>query len=103
MQTIVQIHIGPSLPGYFGDTVRQTRRFHAGPLVLVVSQQLLGHADVCIHECKIVPYEPLLDSARIEALQGRSYNNVLLIEKAVSNKSGKIKFYQIDREKTRTT
>ncbi len=33
---VVHIHMGPNLPAYFWDTVRQTRRFHAGKIICVL-------------------------------------------------------------------
>jgi hypothetical protein len=35
MLPVVHIHLGAELPTYFNETVRQTRRFHSGPLVCV--------------------------------------------------------------------
>jgi len=37
MLPVVHIYLGPQLPAYVAETVRQTRRFHSGPIVCVGS------------------------------------------------------------------
>ncbi|MGQ0708564.1 MAG: hypothetical protein ACT4NV_02325 [Rhodoferax sp.] len=44
---VVHIHLGPKLPSYFWDTVRQTRRFHTGPILCVLPSDEVTHS--CVH------------------------------------------------------
>jgi hypothetical protein len=41
MLPVVHVHLGPSLPGYYWETLRQTRRFHSGPIVGVIPPEAM--------------------------------------------------------------
>lgn len=42
MLTVVHIHLGSVLPAHYWDTVRQTRRFHSGPILCVIPPDATG-------------------------------------------------------------
>ncbi len=46
MLPVVHIHLGPALPPYFWETVRQTRRFHSGPLFCVIPRGAMGAGEL---------------------------------------------------------
>jgi hypothetical protein len=43
---VVFIHLGPCLPVFFWDTLRQTRRFHSGRLLCVIPETALKASEV---------------------------------------------------------
>lgn len=51
MLPVIHIHIGTTLPAYFWDTVAQTRRFHSGPIFLVIPECDVQHPNVKILHC----------------------------------------------------
>ena len=42
MLPVIHVHLGPSLPPHYWDTVRQTRRFHSGPILRVIPPEAMG-------------------------------------------------------------
>jgi hypothetical protein len=46
MLPVIHVHLGPSLPGYYWQTVRQTRRFHTGPVFAVIPPEALDAPEI---------------------------------------------------------
>jgi hypothetical protein len=68
---VVHIHMGSRLPGYFWETVEQTRRFHSGLIVCVLPPNELRADLVKRLDLTVVPNDSFDDEVLV-----RSVNNV---------------------------
>jgi hypothetical protein len=71
--TVVHIHMGPALPDYFWATVRQTRRFHAGPIVCVLPLACIDLAAVQALSLTVISNETFDDAPLVSAVNKVSW------------------------------
>ena len=71
--SVVHIHMGPNWPVYFWDTVRQTRKFHAGPIICVLPFAMVDTVAVAALGLTVVFNESFADVEMVQALNAVSW------------------------------
>lgn len=72
---VVHIHMGPNLPRYFWDAVRQTRRFHSGAIVCVLPPDEIDHVLVSELDLIVVSNTSFEDGKMIRSVNELSWLN----------------------------
>jgi hypothetical protein len=78
MLPVVHIHLGPSsLPSYYWKTVRQTRRFHSGPIYCVLPREAIGARELRELDAQGIPNTRWDEAPAVRRLRDVSWLNRL--------------------------
>jgi hypothetical protein len=74
---VVHIHLGPTLPSYYWKTVRQTRRFHSGPIYCVLPPEGIGVSELEEFDAHGIPNTRWNGAPAVRRLRAVSWLNRL--------------------------
>jgi hypothetical protein len=73
MFPVIHIHLGNDLPPHFLETVTQTRRFHKGPIYLIVPSSSISKQESERLDCTIFDWKQWQNNPKIKSLKQFSF------------------------------